>query len=149
MSFVEPPVFAPMVGDPDDHRPNTTWAAVVDPGDSSGRVDSMTVLFERCAPGDRIPLHVHESDEAVIVTEGSVEYRLGDETRTIVAGTTVFIPAGTSHGMANASSELAVITAVFPTTSLSIRYLESNPEPGKSGITNADMQRLDARALNG
>ncbi|MCA1830762.1 MAG: cupin domain-containing protein [Actinomycetota bacterium] len=146
MSFVEPPAYQPMVGDPDDHRPNTTWALAADPGDSSGRVDSITVLFERCAPGDRIPLHVHETDEAVVLHAGSVEYVLGGSRRRVAAGATVFIPAGTPHGMLNDTDDVAVVTAIFPTTKLSFKYLASNPEPGRTGITNTEMQYLDPRA---
>lgn len=40
-----------MVGDPDDHRPNTTWRLAVDPA-PRGALAELSFLEERCAPGD-------------------------------------------------------------------------------------------------
>ena len=74
MSIVEGYTFEPMVGDPDDHRPETRWALLVDPGGPEGRVDGFALITERIAPGDRIPLHVHRDDELVIV-HGPGRYR--------------------------------------------------------------------------
>ena len=54
MSIVEGYEFEAMVGDPDDHRPDTRWALLVDPGGPEGRVDRLAVITERIAPGDRI-----------------------------------------------------------------------------------------------
>jgi len=54
VSIVQPGPFEPMVGDPDDHRPNTHWRLVVDPGDEAGQVDGMALLVERMAVGDRL-----------------------------------------------------------------------------------------------
>ena len=46
--------------DPDDFRPNSHWALLVDPGGNSDvRVDDITLIIEEIAPGDRIPLHTH------------------------------------------------------------------------------------------
>jgi len=59
LSIVEGYRLEPMVGDPDDHRPNTVWALLVDPGDDAGRVDDLAVISERIGAGDRIPLHEH------------------------------------------------------------------------------------------
>ena len=91
----------PMVGDPDDHRPNTSWSLIVDPGDSNGRVDSLAIIREAIAAGDRIPLHTHDVDEAITIIDGEAEARLGDDRRRVGPGTTIFIPAGTPHGAAN------------------------------------------------
>ena len=45
--------------DPDDFRPDSRWAVLVDPGEDHGaRVDDITLIVEEIAPGDRIPLHV-------------------------------------------------------------------------------------------
>ena len=57
----------PMVGDPDDHRPQSEWRLAVDPAGAT----RFAFLEERCAPGDRIPLHRHDVDEVVIVLDGS------------------------------------------------------------------------------
>ncbi len=78
MSIVEGYRHEPMVGDPDDHRPGSTWALLVDPGDDHGRVDALAVISERIGPGERIPLHVHRVDE-VILPRGPGRFRLGDD----------------------------------------------------------------------
>ena len=129
MSIVEGYEFEAMVGDPDDHRPETRWALIVDPGGPEGRVDGFALITERIAPGDRIPLHVHRDDELVIV-HGSGRYRLGDEERDVLDGAVVFIPAGVPHGLSNPGPDQLPIEGIFATTRIWMRYLERNPAPG-------------------
>jgi quercetin dioxygenase-like cupin family protein len=118
-----------MVGDPDDHRPASTWALIVDPGGEEGRVDRLAVIRERIAAGDRIPAHVHRDDEVILV-HGPGRFRLGDETMAVDDGAVVFIPAGAVHGLANDGPAPLPIEAVFPTTRVWMRYVERNPAPG-------------------
>jgi quercetin dioxygenase-like cupin family protein len=132
VSIVDGYPLEPMVGDPDDHRPKTRWALLVDPGGPDGRVDGLAVIAERIAPGDRIPLHVHRDDELVIV-HGRGRYRLGDEVRDVDDGAVVFIPAGTPHGLHNDGPEPLAIEGIFATTAVWIRYLERNPAPRTEG----------------
>ena len=129
MSIVEGYAYEPMVGDPDDHRPDTTWALLVDLGDDSGRVDDLAVISERIAPGDRIPLHIHRVNE-VILARGPGRFTLGEVSRQVDDGAVVFIPAGTPHGFANEGDRPLPLQAVFPTTRVWIRTLERNPAPG-------------------
>ena len=75
-----------MVGDPDDHRPHSSWRLVVDPGDEAGRVDSLAMIEEEVAVGDRIPLHVHDVDEVIAVIDGQGEAHLGGERQQVGAG---------------------------------------------------------------
>jgi len=123
----------PMVGDPDDHRPDTRWGLLVDPGDGNGRVDSLAIIREAIAVGDRIPLHTHDVDEAITILDGIADARLGDESRRIGRDAVLFIPAGTPHGTANAGTTPVEILAVFPATSIEIAMLERNPAPGTEG----------------
>jgi hypothetical protein len=85
VSIVDGYTLEAMVGDLDDHRPETRWALLVDPGGPAGRVDTFAVIREQIGPGDRIPLHVHRDDEVVIV-HGDGRYRLGDEERDVTDG---------------------------------------------------------------
>ena len=133
MSIVEPAAMDPMVGDPDDHRPNTSWALIVDPGDANGRVGSLAIIREAIGAGDRIPLHTHDVDEAITILDGEAEARLGDERRIVGPGVTIFIPAGTPHGAANLGDTPVQIHAVFPATVIEIAMLERNPAPGTEG----------------
>ena len=121
-----------MTVNPDDHRPDTTWVVLADPGDAAGRVDGLAVIVEAVAPGDRIPLHVHRVDE-VILPRGSGRMQLGDTVQGVDDGAVVFIPAGTPHGLVNDGPAALSIQAVFPTTRIWLRYLERNPAPGTDG----------------
>ena len=79
--FIESFAYAPFdETDPDDFRPHSKWAVLVDPwdGDGSG-VDNITVIFEEIAGGDRIPLHVHPSHEVIVIAEGDAEVTLGGQ----------------------------------------------------------------------
>jgi quercetin dioxygenase-like cupin family protein len=132
MSIVERYRFEPMVGDPDDHRPNTFWALLVDPGDDAGRVDDLAVISERIAAGDRIPLHIHRVSE-VILAHGSGRFTLGSEVSSVDEGAVIFIPAGVPHGFHNDGDKPLPVQAVFPTSRVWIRTLERNPTPGTEG----------------
>ncbi len=129
MSIVDGYTFESMIGDPDDHRPDSVWAFVVDPGDMFGRVDDLAVVSEQIGPGDRIPLHVHRVNE-MILAHGSGRFRLGKTSRSIDDGAVLFIPAGISHGLENDGQRPLPLQAVFPTTRVWIRYQERNPAPG-------------------
>lgn len=130
MSIVDRGPREPMVGDPDDHRPNSAWRLVVDPGDASGRVDGLAVIEEAIAVGDRIPLHTHDVDEVIAILDGAGQARLGDAAREVGPGSVVFVPANVDHGTINTGSSSLLILAVFPSTSIDIRMLERNPAPG-------------------
>jgi quercetin dioxygenase-like cupin family protein len=130
VSIVQPGPREPMVGDPDDHRPASTWRLIVDPGDEAGRVDSLALIEEEIAVGDRIPLHVHDVDELIAVHQGAGETRLGARRERVGPGSVVFIPAGVEHGTANIGGAPLLLHAVFPATSIVIDMRERNPAPG-------------------
>ncbi len=129
MSIVNHYDFEAMIGDPDDHRPESTWSLVVDPGGPSGQVDDLAVIAERIAPGDRIPLHIHRVNE-VILARGPGQFTLGNHTAPVDDGSVVFIPAGTPHGLRNDGDGVLPMNAVFPTTQVWMQCLERNPAPG-------------------
>jgi mannose-6-phosphate isomerase-like protein (cupin superfamily) len=130
VAIAQPPALQPLVDDPDDYRPDSTLALVVDPGGPDGRVDSICVIFEDVARGDRIPIHRHPVDELVLILEGAARVTLGGDTHDAGAGATVFIPAGVPHGHRNAGDGILRIRAVFPGTEIDIEMLERNPAPG-------------------
>lgn len=130
MSILEPTPMSAMVGDPDDHRPRSRWGLKVDAGDADGRVKTLAIITEEIAPGDQIPLHTHDVDEAITILAGRADTRLGKERRTVGPGTVIFIPAGTAHGTANAGDDPLQIHAIFPAQVIEINMLERNPEPG-------------------
>lgn len=133
MAILENPELTPLAdaGDPDDHRVHSMWSGpLVDPVSSGSYVRDLCVILERIAPGDRIPLHRHAIDEAIVVESGEVELRLGDETRVVSGRSVAFIPAGIAHAARNVGADDVVYTAFFAATAIDIEYLERNPAPG-------------------
>ena len=121
----------PMIGDPDDHRPETTWRLVVDPGTScEGPVVELAVLEERCAVGDRIPLHRHDVDEVVTILDGEAAYHLDGDEIAVATGDVVFIPAGAVHGTRNTGATPLHLHAVFPARQVVMEMLDRNSAPG-------------------
>jgi mannose-6-phosphate isomerase-like protein (cupin superfamily) len=146
VSVIRDVAFQPMVGDPDDHRPNTSWALVFDPPRrDEPYVRDLTCIIERIAPGDAIPLHTHEIDEVVMVDHGNGTYRLGDEEVPITGGGVAFIPAGTPHGLRNEGDSTLALKAVFASSTLDIAYLERNPAPGTERDPVQQPLRFDPR----
>jgi quercetin dioxygenase-like cupin family protein len=134
--------------DPDDFRPDSRWALLVDPNDQGrSHVHDVTVIAEEIAPGDRIPLHEHPTSEVIIVVDGSPEVTVDNERRVVGPGTVVFIPARTTHGTRNASNTPVRLYAVFPTEQIGIRYFERNPAPGTEDDEPQPEFTIDARGI--
>ena len=65
-------------------------------------------LMEVTLPEDAgPPPHTHEWDEAYFVTEGDVEFRVGDQRFTATVGDFVYTPGGVVHGFRGASQRSA------------------------------------------
>lgn len=65
-------------------------------------------------PGDRVLLHTHPVEEAVMFLSGSGEATLGDEIVAIGAGTSLFFPPGLVHGFRNTGDGILHVIVVFP-----------------------------------
>ncbi|OFW12484.1 MAG: cupin [Acidobacteria bacterium RIFCSPLOWO2_02_FULL_59_13] len=65
---------------------------------ASGEATGGYEIFVQAGPeGSGPPPHSHPWDESFYVTRGQIEFGIGDEIRTIVPGTLVHLPAGTTH----------------------------------------------------
>lgn len=128
--------------DPDDYRPDSSMAVVVDPACAA---DDIVVLFEKCAAGDRIPLHVHPVTEVIIIDKGIADVVVGDERRRVGEGAVLFIPAGVAHGLHNPGAVTLRLHAFFRNGLLAVRYLERNPRPGTEADPPAAPLLLDPR----
>ena len=94
--------------------PGVPRAILVDANQGS---QSLWIGHLTVSAGTRIATHIHpDTEEAMIITEGSLEAILGDEVVTLGPGDTVLAPAGVKHGFVNRTQESAVVLAIFPKT---------------------------------
>lgn len=148
MAIIERPAFRSCdESDPDDYRPNSSWAVAVDPVNPDGRfVRDLSVSIDLVAPGDRVPLHTHPIDEVIVVAEGTAEFALGDEVRIARDGAVVFVPAGTPHGGGPVDDRPVRFIGFFASDRVGVTALERNPAPGTEGDPPRPPYELDVRA---
>ena len=80
-------------------------------GSHSLKIGEVTI-----APNSRLARHIHtNTEEAMILLEGTVDAIVGGERMTIGPGYTVLAPAGTMHGFVNRYQEPARLLFIFPT----------------------------------
>lgn len=65
-------------------------------------------------PGDRVLLHTHPVEEAIMVMSGQGEATMGDENVEIGAGMSLFFPAKLVHGFRNTGNTPMQVLIVFP-----------------------------------
>ena len=93
------------------------------------------------APNTRLPRHIHtNTEEVMIVLEGTLDVVVGRERMTIGPGHTVLAPAGATHGFVNRSDEPARILFIFPT---------HEPDRVQSRVEGATSGFLSEEGLSG
>lgn len=81
-----------------------------DHGSDALRVGELTI-----APMTRVPRHAHtNTEEAMVLLEGTLEAQVGSQRMTIEAGDLVLAPAGSVHGFLNRTDQPARLLYVFP-----------------------------------
>lgn len=95
-------------------------------GDVHGFRDLSFILTET-APGGGPPLHTHESEEAHVLTSGTMSYIIGDQTFVVSAPYIVRVPANTPHTFINAGATTLTLTAVFDSANYTFTPLAPNP----------------------
>lgn len=84
-------------------------------------------------PGAGAPLHFHENvDEVLIVIDGALDFRLGDERRVVGPDSTIAIPAGVPHSFVAVGNKPARIYGFLPQHGAfaAATYLEGTPPLG-------------------
>ena len=79
-------------------------------GDTTAKAarPELSLLEFELSPGDEIGLHLHRrQSDAFYVLEGEVEFTLGRETTTLLAGAFALAPPGVVHGMRNSQAATA------------------------------------------
>jgi mannose-6-phosphate isomerase-like protein (cupin superfamily) len=83
--------------------------------------------------GAGAPLHFHEEvDEVIVVLEGTLDLRIGDERLLVGKDQTISIPARTPHAFTVVSPEGARFIAFLPRQGahLATKYIEGEPPLG-------------------
>ena len=79
---------------------------------------SCTLDYSEVEPGAGAPPHYHNVDEFIVVLEGTVEARLGDEVQQATRDHTVAIPSGMHHSFRSVGPETAKILVFLPAPDL-------------------------------
>lgn len=100
-------------------------------GEAQGvSVSSSMAVLEK---GAGAPLHFHEEvDEVIVVIEGTLDVRIGDERVLVGKDQTISVPARTPHAFTVVSPEGARFIAFLPRQGahMATRYLEGGPPLG-------------------
>ncbi len=86
--------------------------------------ESLSISEIIVQPGFEGRLHAHESDQAMMVVEGSIQFVVGDEVRTVRSGYTMLAPPGVPHRLINNTWVAARMLAIHPTNELETTYLD-------------------------
>ena len=101
-----------------------------------GAVDLTMVCIE-LEPGNHLPTHRDSNEELLVVTGGTVEASVDEETVELSTGECVVVPEMAPHGMRNVGDETAHVLGVFPNDELTATF-EAPLEPfGTAEITVA------------
>ena len=77
------------------------------------------------APGKKIPMHIHQThEEGIYIMDGPLDYVLGDQSGTALAGEVILAPARIKHEITNNSTEARRIMFIFPTTNVHREFVE-------------------------
>ena len=82
------------------------WTVLVDGSATDGRALLGTICWPPGAAGPALHVHTRE-DEAIVVVEGALTVRLGEETLTAGPASLVWMPRNVPHSFANRSTGVA------------------------------------------
>jgi len=91
--------------------------------------EGVSLLVNTVEPGAAAPLHKHTVEETMLVLEGTVWVRVGEEYATVGPHHTVIIPADTPHAWGNNGPDVAKLLWAFggPDPFGDSTYLEGQP----------------------
>ena len=85
---------------------------------------SLTVKEVEISPGYEGRMHTHPVDVSIQVTSGAIQIILGDEIRTVRAGTTLLAPPGLPHKLIHHRWTPALLLITYPSAELETDHLE-------------------------
>jgi quercetin dioxygenase-like cupin family protein len=110
-------------------RPGMLRRSYIGPADGVSELFLEELTFGH---GAAIPLHQHPIVESFVVLEGSLTFRLGDETLVVGPEHTVTIPPNTPHAVVNTEGTAARVLSAAPWNHdtffrVATTYLEGTP----------------------
>jgi mannose-6-phosphate isomerase-like protein (cupin superfamily) len=104
------------------------------PGEFTHRLDgdlygfeTLSFIISETHPGGGPGLHVHDTEEAHVLLQGSAQYQIGDKTFIAKAPYVAKVPAGVPHTFINAGTEPFNLVAVFATKHPNTTRIGPNP----------------------
>lgn len=95
-------------------------------GDQYG-FETMSFIITETHPGGGPGLHVHDVEEAHVLLDGHVQYRVGDSTFSVNGPYVAKVPAGVPHTFINAGTGPFNLIAVFASKHPNTKRVGPNP----------------------
>ncbi len=104
------------------------------PGEFTHRLDgdlygfeTLSFIISETHPGGGPGLHVHDTEEAHVLLQGSAQYQIGDKMFIVQAPYVAKVPAGVPHTFINVGTEPFNLVAVFATKHPNTTRVGPNP----------------------
>jgi mannose-6-phosphate isomerase-like protein (cupin superfamily) len=114
-------------------------------GDRYG-FETLSFIITETHPGGGPGLHVHDTEEAHVLLEGSAQYQIGDKTFTAQAPYVAKVPAGVQHTFMNIGSKRFNLIAVFASKHPNTKRI--GPNPLIPAQQNQNLRSVDGRATD-
>ncbi len=93
--------------------------------------ERMTMALVELEPGRAVAEHHHENEQLGFVVQGTMQMKIGDETRDLVAGDTYTIPSDLPHSVVRTGPQGCVVIDVFAPVRADWDAVERDePSPG-------------------
>jgi quercetin dioxygenase-like cupin family protein len=93
------------------------------------------------APGEGPPLHTHaDEDECLVVLDGEMRFRFGDDVEAAPAGSVVYVPRGAPHTWQNVGDDPARMLVLFAPAGMETffdRFAAMDGTPGMEAFARA------------
>ena len=125
----------PLIHRPDDGEPlpNPVGGEITVAFGAEETAGRLTALVTVAAPSEGPPLHTHANeDECLVVLEGRMRFRLGDDIEDAPAGSLVFVPRGAAHTWQNVGDTPARMLVLFTPSGME-RFFERFAALGTPG----------------
>jgi len=120
-------------GWPGHPEPGESFILKVDP--KNGGSSHLVFLTANLDPGGEIPTHRHPgADEILFLQSGTAKVQLGDLSREVHAGATVFIPAGTWISLSNIGKDKIQAIGVFSSPGFEDYMREVSVREGEKNV---------------